>query len=370
MKLEPEVPTQAEYASTTSQPIAVYPNQGQAITIATLFIIVGSIGMVANSLVLVAVSLSRKLQTQTNAFVVNLSISDFLTCFALPFHAVGILSSDGWPLSNIMCRFVAALTITTPICSVLTLAMIAVNRYTLITKSKKTYQKMYRLGIVAILVAVTWLVPVFTLVVPQLTNLGGLGYDEFYKICKWDVDLSKIPIFQSIASLTFLIATGVITFCYISIYLHVRKHIEGMKAKRQSQVISMQSISVEEATQGTPRQRSPTNHNLNGTPSLRQVKITQNLCIVVVIFFICVVPYSVLLLCQVRHLAVIYLAVVFVLSSNINPMLYAAKHPDFRRVFGHMFRCDFADIPHPSGCLRGIIQKTGATPNTKSSSES
>nr|XP_054768294.1 G-protein coupled receptor moody-like [Lytechinus pictus] len=357
--------------NTPTHPSA-YPNQTHTIIIATLFILVGTIGMIGNCLVLIAVLLSKKLQTATNAFVVNLSISDFLTCFVLPFQASGLFSDSGWLLSDGMCNFVAVLTITTPTVSVLTLGMIAVNRYTLITKTKKTYQQIYRLPVIAALVSTTWLFPILTIVIPQLTNLGNLGFDYFYKICKWDVDLSKIPIFQTISSVTFLASTGVIIFCYMSIYLYVRKHITDMKAKRKSQVISLQSISIEEnnAAPQNRRQRSPTKSNINGTPSLRQVKITKNLCYVVIIFFVCVVPYSVLLLFRVRHLAVAYFAVVFTLSSNINPILYSAKHPDFRSVFVAMLHCKYLDVVSPSGCLRTLIDRTGATPNNKSSSES
>eukprot|EP00057_Strongylocentrotus_purpuratus_P031806 XP_785722.3 PREDICTED: G-protein coupled receptor moody-like [Strongylocentrotus purpuratus] len=349
---------------------SAYPNQTHSIIIATLFILVGTVGMIGNCLVLIAVLLSKKLQTATNAFVVNLSISDFLTCFVLPFQASGLFSDRGWLLSSDMCNFVAVLTITTPTVSVLTLGMIAVNRYTLITKTKKTYQQIYRLPIIATFVTATWMFPILTIVIPQLTNLGDLGYDYFYKICKWDVDQSKIPIFQTISSVTFLASTGVIVFCYVSIYLYVCKHISEMKAKRKSQMISLQSINIEENNAASPRQRSPTKSNINGTPSLRQVKITKNLCYVVIIFFVCVVPYSVLLLFRVRHLAVAYFAVLFVLSSNINPILYAAKHPDFRLVFTAMLHCRYLDIVSPSGCLRTIIERTGATPNNKSTSES
>ena len=355
---------------TTSEPPSAYPSETHAIIIATLFIVCGVIGMSGNFLVLVAVAMSRKLQTATNAFVVNLSISDFLMCFTMQFQAAAVLSSDGWPMSNATCEFVSIMTIITPMCSVLTLAMIAINRYTLITKNKKTYQKIYRTKIIAILVAFTWCMPFVTFVIPQLTPLGSLGYDPFYRICKWVVSMSKIPIFQGITALTFLLSTAVIIFCYFSIYLHVRKHIKDMKAKRMTHVMTMSSINCEEQSTLSQAPRSPTTRNMNGTPSLRQVKITKNLCCVVIVFFICVVPHSLLMLFQVRHLAITYIAVVFILSSNINPMLYAAKHPDFRMVFSRMFRCNYQDMPGPSRCLKCLILQANVKASTHTSSES
>ena len=355
---------------TTSEPEALYSPELHATIIGTMFIVFGIIGMSGNLLVLVAVALSRKLQTATNAFVVNLSISDFILCFTMQFQAAGVLSSEGWSLSHTTCDFVSIMTIITPICSVLTLAMIAINRYTLITKNKKTYQQIYRTKFIAILVAFTWLMPITTIVIPQLTPLGSLGYDPLYRICKWFVDESTFPIFQIITGMIFLLSTVVIIFCYLSIYLHVRKHIKAMNAKRMTHVMTMSSINCEERSTMSQEQRSPTIRNMNGSPSLRQVKITKNLCCVVIVFFICVVPHTMLILFQVRHIVIPYIGVVFVLSSNINPMLYAAKHPDFRVVFASMLHCNYQELPGPSRCLKCLILNANGKATNQTSSES
>nr|XP_054750207.1 C-C chemokine receptor type 8-like [Lytechinus pictus] len=75
---------------------------------ATVLCIISLVGIFGNSLVILAVSVSRKLQTITNVFVVSLSITDLLTCASLPFQSLGLVHPAGWPLDPTFCQVIGA----------------------------------------------------------------------------------------------------------------------------------------------------------------------------------------------------------------------------------------------------------------------
>ena len=136
---------------------SVYRNEANAAVVASLSIIIGVLAIIGNILVFVAVSFSKKLHTATNAFVVNLSVSDFLNGLTLPLQSVGVLSQTGWPLADWLCKAIAALLVLSHGTSIFTLTAIAINRYITITKSKRTYQRIYTRRNIIIMLVSLWL---------------------------------------------------------------------------------------------------------------------------------------------------------------------------------------------------------------------
>ncbi|XP_071476837.1 5-hydroxytryptamine receptor 4-like [Diadema antillarum] len=345
----------------TSEYPTIYAHQYHAIIVATITFLIGVTGIIGNCLVLVAISLSKKLQTSTNAFVSSLSVSDFLTSTILPFQAIGISSQTGWPLAPQLCHLIAAVGIQTNSTSILTLTAIAVNRYVTITRSRRLQQRIYTpLGIAAMIGAV-WAFPFFSLVILQLfPKTGGLVYDPVFRSCIWDLNHPVSPVFQGIASLTFVICTIIIIFCYVAIYVFVRRHVTGMQTRMKSNAASTETL---EADDGAGQEMQT-----KRTPSVKQINITKNLAIVVGVFFVCVLPYSLNLYVREYYISTAYLGLLLVLPAALNPFIYAAKHPDFKIVFKCMFSCRYSDIPKPSGCLKAISQQDNTTSSSKNTS--
>ena len=113
----------------------------QRIIVAVMFLIAALVGSVGNTIVIIAVCLSRKLRTVTNVFVVNLAVADLLTSLFVPWNAVALLSLDGWPLPFWICSVAGAITYLCISASFYSLASIAVNRFILITKGLHAYQR-------------------------------------------------------------------------------------------------------------------------------------------------------------------------------------------------------------------------------------
>ena len=312
--------------------------------IPALYVVIATTGIIGNILVMVAVALSCKLHTATNAFVVNLSVFDFLTCLVLPFQIVGIKATDGWPMSPAICTIVAAMAIITQSGSVITLALIGINRFVLITKPNDLYTRIYTPCRIGLMILFSWGLPLLALVVPQLIpGIGWLGYSHKYKVCLWDTTRNSAIVLQSIGAVTFLLSTAILIYCYLSIYHFVRKHYTGIHTR-------MQASASEDNLEVSPRLITGLNK--------RQIQITKNLGCVVVVFFLCVLPYTCILLYPTHQVVGIYIAMLFLLPSAINPMLYAAKHPHFRVVFSCMVRCRFSDIPQPSSGLKKLLKQS------------
>ena len=68
----------------------VPPGVGNIIAVC-LYLVIALIGISGNSLVILSMSMCRRLQTSANAFVVALSVSDFLTSLTLPIHGAALL---------------------------------------------------------------------------------------------------------------------------------------------------------------------------------------------------------------------------------------------------------------------------------------
>ena len=42
-------------------------------------------------------------------------------------------------------------------------------------------------------------------------------------------------------------------------------------------------------------------------------------------------------------------------NSCVNPIIYAAKHPQFKKVMRHLLRCRYSEIEEPSDTLKALV---------------
>ncbi|XP_072179547.1 alpha-1D adrenergic receptor-like [Diadema setosum] len=353
----------------------------QRAIVASMFILACILGTVGNSLVIMAVMFSRKLRTITNVFVVNLAVADLLTSLVLAWNAVALLAKDGWPLPEWMCSAAAGILFTCVGCSMYTLASIALNRWILITKRLQSYQAIFTVQKMAIWIALSWLIPFSLCVIPALAGLGELGYNAKYSTCsqKSNHPLSNYyDILQALGC--YPIPLVIIIVCYIKIFLHLRHHLKSMLSSSVSSPSSMDgelSSSVidtsvpnfqKNSCKSPSTKANGSNNNpqrvgssrattLKGRQLRRQVEITKNLFYVVCAFLLCLTPYSVCLLYDDSDPFVPYAAAIVFCNSCINPIIYATKHPYFKRVFRCILSCRCADIPEASEFVKRASQK-------------
>ncbi|XP_072028465.1 octopamine receptor beta-2R-like [Amphiura filiformis] len=308
--------------------------------LAAIFSIIAIVGVLGNMLVLVSIIITKRLRTTTNIFVFNLSVADLATCLMLPLSTVlPILSLDGYPLHNTLCVFSAFMMITCIGTSVNTLACIAVNRLLRITKTLEFYYRIYKtVNIVAILFA-TWASPAAVAMVPLVSSVGTLGYEPKYGICLW---LSDSGIYTFLAVLVcYPIQLTLMLYSYGKVFYYVRNTSRALVESDNVQTLSAQ-ISQSNMHR---YQNSNTSLVLKHRLAKRQIALTKNLFCVVCAFLLCLTPYALNLVVPCSGEALPYSAAILTFNSCVNPIIYAAKHPDFKRSFKEILCCKVWSLP-------------------------
>ncbi|MEQ2201581.1 Melanopsin-A [Xenoophorus captivus] len=103
-------------------------------TIGVVILAVGITGMLGNFLVIYAFSRSRSLRTPSNIFIINLAVTDFLMCVTqAPIFFITSMHKH-WIFGKKGCELYAFCGALFGICSMMTLMVIAVDRYVVITR--------------------------------------------------------------------------------------------------------------------------------------------------------------------------------------------------------------------------------------------
>ena len=223
--------------STIGNGLFVFENYPQRIIIACILGLVFMVGVTGNTLVILAVVLSRKLRSITNYFVVNLAFADLLICLAVPFQMVAMLSRNGWPMPEWICAVASAISFVCLGASVDTLALIAYNRWYLLTQPKINFQRLYTKRNVLLMVLCAWLYPFILVLVPHFAGLGRLGYSSNYKSCTQDTTLPSSDYYSLLAGACAIIPVFIaIAVIYVKIYRFVSKQNKKMAAMSQPKV--------------------------------------------------------------------------------------------------------------------------------------
>ncbi|XP_072042642.1 melatonin receptor type 1B-B-like [Amphiura filiformis] len=310
------------------------------IALAVIGILVTILGLFGNSLVILSVGLSRKLQNATNVFVTNLAVADLMTCSIIPWNVVALLSFDGWPVAEWLCA-VAAFTLFLCIgCSIWNLANIAINRYFVITLTAIKFKQIYTKCNLVVMVVLTWFLPALVIGVPVLAGAAELGYDEAHGTCSDKARGMKsryIHVIVQALVLLFAPMTIIIT-CYVRIYLHVRAHTRQM------------TIKATESVRNTPVLRQKVRTRNKQRMFRLQTEITKNSFYIVCAFLICIIPFAVTL--SVYQEGSRYASIILLANAALNPLIYSIKHPYFKKVFFNILKCEWQSIPGRPDFLR------------------
>ncbi|XP_072028339.1 G-protein coupled receptor moody-like [Amphiura filiformis] len=345
----------------------------QRIVVGMICLLIFIFGSVGNSLVIIAVLLSRKLHTPPNVFVVSLATADLLTSVSLIWNVVALLGPNGWPLQNAtwLCTVAGYIVLDCIGVSLLNLAAISLNRYILITKPYNKYRKVYSPVKIGLMVIFTWVIPSLLLLLLSLIRLIGFGYNNKLFLCN---ELEQHP--QS--ELTLLLVKVLITLLvlvtviisYILVYRHVRQHFKK-KRRRELNSLNMQ-VSTSGATarpaarferqgRGACSTADSTSQPVTSGHATRSrenafnqmdLEVTKNLFIVVAIFFLCFIPYAIILFIPGSDSYHLYGVLLVFANSTFNPVIYARRHPHFKVVFIAMIKCRYKNIPEPTGIVK------------------
>ncbi|XP_051504908.1 melanopsin-A-like isoform X2 [Myxocyprinus asiaticus] len=295
-------------------------------TIGAVILAVGITGMVGNFLVIYAFSRSRTLRTPANLFIINLAITDFLMCatqapifFTTSMHKRWIFGEKG-------CELYAFCGALFGICSMITLMVIAIDRYFVITRPLASIgvlsqKRAFLILLVAWAYSLGWSLPPF---------FGWSAYvpEGLLTSCTWDY-MTFTPSVRAYTMLlftfVFFIPLIVIIYCYFFIFRSIRSTNKAVG-----------KINGDNKRDSVKRFQRLKN----------EWKMAKVALIVIFIYVISWSPYSTVALTAFAGYADMltpYMnsvpAVIAKSSAIHNPIIYAITHPKYRMAIAKYIPC-------------------------------
>ena len=123
---------------------------------ASLLAVINALALFGNISLFVVILRTSTLRTQTNMFLLNLAAADLLvSVLNMPLTIATILHGS-WMFGEFLCTLTAFLNLLSFVASVMSLAMVSVNRYHFVVKWK-TYQKHFSKRRCAVYITLVWL---------------------------------------------------------------------------------------------------------------------------------------------------------------------------------------------------------------------
>ncbi|GFO12463.1 neuropeptide ff receptor 2 [Plakobranchus ocellatus] len=273
------------------------------------------------------------MRTTTNTLIANLAVSDLMVaCFCMWVHA-GNQVTHNWPFGNFFCKINTFFQVLSVTASVLTLMIIAVERFYAVVFPFKRHWSSLATGAV---IAAAWIVSLAT-AAPQLIVRKELKHEWQDRTDRWcaevwpeyyiDTECNT----ESPGKITYYILVGVVMY-FLPILVMIFTY----------SIIALRLLS----------RRNPSRRPSGGKMSSQdraKKKVTKMLVMVLLVFIVSWSPHQVILLNDNLNPhskypeymdTVMYVALFMAYScSAINPILYAGFNENFRRGFVEAFRC-------------------------------
>ena len=351
----------------------------QRVIISIILAVVFVVGIPGNTLVILAVILSRGLRSRTNWFVVNLAATDFITCIFMPIHMVALLSQEGWPLPAWICAVSAGTSFVCVTSSTTSLALIAFSRWYLLKKPHALFRTMFNQKKMFLMVTLAWVYSVVVVVVPTVAGVGALGFSNEFKTCSlYDGDGSiSTLLYRVVLAIGIFVLPSIptVTF-YCLIYGIVTRHTKrmashlmmapirsrgglgnissvGLPSTSQPETVESElgyssSIHNDTAAAST-EERPPAGQSSTGIKR-EHINFTKKMALILCVFFVCYLPIIAVTTVPSGNPAgvvVPWAETLVLINSALNPIIYAWAIPAFREVMGCILRCRYNSIPKP-----------------------
>ena len=178
------------------------------------------LGVAGNVLTITSIARTRSLHSVPNIYLCNLAASDLTLCtVAMSSTFVGYTVHIPYELCSVLAEIIfTCLTV-----SLMSITMVAVNRYVLVVKSRQYYVKIYKTRNVKISIATIWLLGMLYGTPPHF-GFGEYLYNKKMGGCFVRQDTMDSWLFAKIfgLGLAFLPAMLVSLYCYINIGITYR----------------------------------------------------------------------------------------------------------------------------------------------------
>ncbi|XP_077011526.1 5-hydroxytryptamine receptor 2B [Tamandua tetradactyla] len=338
-----------------------------------LMVIIPTIG--GNILVILAVSLEKKLQYATNYFLMSLAVADLLVgLFVMPIALLTIMFEALWPLPLVLCPAWLFLDVLFSTASIMHLCAISVDRYIAIKKPIQANQYNSR-ATALIKITVVWLISIgIAIPIPikgietDMVNLNNIT-------CMLTKDrFGNFMLFGSMAAfftpLAIMIVTYFLTIHALQKKAYLIKHkppqrvtwltVSTIFQRDETPCLSPEKVAMLDGSQKDktlPNSKDEMLIRRMSTVGKKSVQTISNeqraskvLGIVFFLFLLMWCPFFItnitLVLCDscnqsiLKKLLEIFVWIGYV-SSGVNPLVYTLFNKTFRDAFGRYITCNY-----------------------------
>ncbi|XP_061169047.1 QRFP-like peptide receptor [Saccostrea echinata] len=316
-----------------------YPKEKKSVPFAEALIkivactITTVVSLIGNFLVILVVAYNKRLRTTTNFYIVNLAVADLLVTFSCYWVSTVDDLTDGWILGSFFCKFNAFAQVTSLVASIMSLMLIACDRFFGIVYAMKAHvieRKAYHSLILIWILSIAAGVPM--LVKKELMSRQWLDYREMWCDDTWELNAvggnsaeirpGRVAYYTCISFILYFIPLVVMAVAYCCVIRTLW-------------------------TSKAPGERTTKDVNIQ-TKVKRKVVIM--LVFILAVFGLCWMPLQLAVLySEYKPLSdtlwdgfedFYYIAQVLAFSNSaINPLLYAGFNDNFRKGFKQMFGC-------------------------------
>ncbi|XP_015683258.1 5-hydroxytryptamine receptor 2B [Protobothrops mucrosquamatus] len=338
----------------------------------TLIVIIPTIG--GNILVILAVSLEKKLQYATNYFLMSLAVADLLVgLFVMPIALLTLLFETPWPLPAYLCPAWLFLDVLFSTASIMHLCAISLDRYVAIKKPIQASQYNSR-ATTLIKISVVWLISIGIAIPIPIRGIeeNGANFQNFTCVLK-PSRFGDFILYGSIAAFFVPLAIMVVSYFLTIRVLHKKAYLINKPPQRLTWS-TISTVFQRETTPGSSPEKiamldgsrkDKALPNGNEEPLVRRMstvgkksvqsitneqRASKVLGIVFFLFLVMWCPFFITnitsVLCEscseefIQMLMEIFVWIGYV-SSGVNPLVYTLFNKTFRQAFGRYITCNY-----------------------------
>ena len=267
------------------------------------------LSLMGNILILTALYRSPRLRNTTNIYIAALAVTDLLnaaipgTLFASTMITGRLVYSiTGCRLSGFLVHFLAYVSMTT-------MTLTALNRYFRVVKPQ-LYKKLFGGKRSFFIIAVSWLVITAFVLYPTVFGVAQFSFNPALSFCAYTFATkgAETVFTMTVVCVLVVFCLSLVILCYYQVSKEIRKHNAGV-------ILSLQGVTAHE------------------------IKLSKLLFVMVFAFVLCWLPTFVVILIirvilsKAPHELAVVIPFLLQTTSVLNPIIYGALSPPFRREF-------------------------------------
>lgn len=289
----------------------------------TIFMIVGLLG---NAITILALLRCPRVQNVTAAFICSLCVADFSFCLlVLPFEISRFANGEWLFGDGFICVLFPVLRYWNVGCSLLSIAMITINRFVMIAFNN-VYNKIYEKRWVVVQILFIWGYS-FGMLVPTLAGQWGrFGYHSKLMTCTV-IRVNGLSAKKALFLIGFLIPAVAIVICYVGIFLVIV--LSDKRMRHHSVKAGIKETSQQKKSREERRRKN-------------EMRITRMSLVIFITFLLCYLPVTVAKLKDpfVKYPGLHILGYILCyFSACVNPIIYVIMSRQYRQAYKTVLFC-------------------------------